>query len=387
MKKLALFAAHFTPSNLAPSIARACGRSICRNSAGNRSIVTTHQRHYEEQLDWEFHALVPTELRVVRVPAIPTNPCASSATSVSAGCHFTYAALAQLAARARDRFLAHHDPSKFSALLGRMIHRRHGYPVRHRLHRPWVHEWPGSEQRFSKAWTSARLATLLEPWAVRDAALITGVAPLYYDAVLERNPQLRGRVITAAMPYGGSERDFESLRQAPRPTYLFDANDGTFHIVYAGAMLPKAYVVLERLLGGLRLLRARDRMSRTACGFTSSAPASRRTIRPATTWPRTPSASASRTSCTNIRRACRNRRIQSPDPGSRDADSRLDRSPLHTIEGVPGSAGTAARYWPCCTRRARPPSFYVGVRQQRSLRSMANTAKRRNLDAPGSRTS
>jgi hypothetical protein len=59
------------------------------------------------------------------------------------------------------------------------------------------------------------------------------------------------------MPYGGSEHDFERLRANPQPTYLFDRNDGLHHVVYAGAMLPRAYAVLERLFDGLRLLRSR----------------------------------------------------------------------------------------------------------------------------------
>ena len=120
---------------------------------------------------------------------------------------------------------------------------------------PWVHEWPGSERRFSKAWSSARLGELLEPWAVRDAALITGVAPLYYEAVLERNPELAGRVVTAAMPYGGSEQDFAQVRAEPKPAWLFDPGDGNFHLIYAGAMLPRAFAVLERLLDAVLVLR------------------------------------------------------------------------------------------------------------------------------------
>ena len=44
---------------------------------------------------------------------------------------------------------------------------------------PWVNVWPGIDVPFSRAWSSYRLANLLEPWSVRDAALITGMAPGY----------------------------------------------------------------------------------------------------------------------------------------------------------------------------------------------------------------
>ena len=43
--------------------------------------------------------------------------------------------------------------------------------------------------------------------------------------------------------------------QAPRKTFLFPKDDGLFHMIYAGAMLPKAYAVLERFLEALTMLR------------------------------------------------------------------------------------------------------------------------------------
>ncbi len=46
-----------------------------------------------------------------------------------------------------------------------------------------MHVWPGVEKTFSKAWMSWNLSNWLEPWAVKNAALITGVAPLYYEPV------------------------------------------------------------------------------------------------------------------------------------------------------------------------------------------------------------
>src|SRR5262249_48623711 len=46
--------------------------------------------------------------------------------------------------------------------------------------------------------------------------------------------------------------------EAPRKTFLFPENDGGFHMIYAGAMLPKAYPVLNRLLEALANLRDKD---------------------------------------------------------------------------------------------------------------------------------
>ncbi len=49
---------------------------------------------------------------------------------------------------------------------------------------------------------------------MRDAALITGVAPGYFAGVLARNPEVAAHALTAAMPIGGSERDFELVRES-----------------------------------------------------------------------------------------------------------------------------------------------------------------------------
>ncbi len=258
LKTVVLVAAHFTPSNLAAVHRSRLWSQHLEERGWKPIVVTTHFRHYEERLDWDLHALVPSELEVIRTAALLTKPLRVFGDIGARGLLFHYRALSQLAKSGRMDFLHITIPSNYSALLGRMLHATHRTPYGIDYIDPWVHEWPGSEKRFSKAWTSARLAQVLEPWAVRDASLITGVAPLYYEEVLARNPHLREQAVTAAMPYGGSEGDFEALRKSPRPTYLFDPRDGLFHMMYAGAMLPRAYAVLERLLQALVILRERE---------------------------------------------------------------------------------------------------------------------------------
>jgi len=102
------------------------------------------------------------------------------------------------------------------------------------------------------------LAHFLEPIAVRRARLITGINDAYFASVLSRNPKLRQQAVTASMPYGGSDRDFEALGRNPRKTFIFNADDGKLHLIYAGALLPKATEILDRLLAALALLRDRN---------------------------------------------------------------------------------------------------------------------------------
>jgi hypothetical protein len=120
---------------------------------------------------------------------------------------------------------------------------------------PWVQAWPETASKLGKAWASAKLGTTLEPWAVRNASLITGVTEGYYSGMLERNPHLRDQSICAAMPYGNSTRDFDIVARKLMQPYLFDPQDGAFHMVYAGAMLPKADRVLDCLFAALAQLK------------------------------------------------------------------------------------------------------------------------------------
>lgn len=253
-RRVAIVAGHFVPSNL-PAVHRA--RLWAQHLAEfgwDPVVVTAHWRHYEEKLDWDLAALVAPDLEVVRTGALPTRPLRIVGDIGLRAFVPLYRALAGLARNRAVDFVHITIPSSYCALLGTLLHRRHGVPYGIDYIDPWVPRHPTPYRPGSKAWLSLKLAGMLEPWAVRDASLITGISPLYFEDVLVRNPALRHRVTTAAMPYGGSDKDFEAVRRADRPTFLFDPGDGGFHMMYAGALLPQAVPVLERLFLAIRRL-------------------------------------------------------------------------------------------------------------------------------------
>lgn len=250
-KRVALVAAHFPPSNLA-SVHRARLWSQYLPEFGwTPTVVTTHWRYYEERLDSDLEAMIPSDLRVIHARALGVRPVRLIGDIGLRAFLWHYRALAELARKKEIDFVHITIPSAYSAPLGRLIFRRFGIPYGIDYIDPWVHRWPGVEKTFSRAWGSYWLSRWLEPWAVRDAALITGVAPGYFAGMLERNPNVARRAETASMPYGGSERDFEVVRSSTRPTFLFDPADGCFHLIYAGALLPAGIIVVERFLSAL----------------------------------------------------------------------------------------------------------------------------------------
>lgn len=255
LKTVAIVAPHFVPSNLA-SVHRARLWSLhLREFGWDPIIVTTHWDYYEEPIEPELMQLLPSDLQVIRTKAFRTRPIRIVGDVGLRGFLWHYRALCDLAQSKSIDFIHITIPSNFSALLGRLVARKTGAPYGIDYIDPWVHRLAGSDQPFTKAWLSARLADRLEPWAVRDASLITGINRRYYEGMLERNPRVAQRAVFAEMPYGGSEADHDFVRRHPRPAKLFAAHAGKFNLIYAGAMLPQGYVVLERLLESLAVLR------------------------------------------------------------------------------------------------------------------------------------
>lgn len=247
MKRVLLIAPHFPPSNLA-SVHRARLFAQHLPEFGWEPVVlAVHHDDYTEELDWNLAALVPDRVRVEWVRA-GRGPVEVGGRRLVGD--VVLRAFRPLLARAIEIIDAEEIdfvyiliPSFYGALLGRAIHERRGTPYGIDYIDPWVE--PNDYPLGSKMWVTQRLARVLEPVAVRDASLITGVAEGYYEAVLDRNPQLR-EAVTAAMPYGGEAEDHRKVEEIGVEPWLFQ-RDGRFRLLYAGALLPQAVEPLHRV--------------------------------------------------------------------------------------------------------------------------------------------
>jgi hypothetical protein len=254
MKTVLLVAPHFVPSFL-PSVHRARLWSHYLPEFGWRPIIlTTDEKYYECQVDDEMTDLIPEGLEVIRAGALPTKPIRLVGDLGIRSLPYYYRAIARLAEQGKIDFVHFTVPAYNASLIGRLIHRKYGIPYGIDYIDPWVYESPADDRVFSKAWLSQVWAKLAEPWAVRHARLVTGINQAYFQSVLRRNPHLRDQAVTAAMPYGWSEKDAEAVKLRPRPATLFDPHDGNLHLIYAGALLPRAIGVLERFLAAIALL-------------------------------------------------------------------------------------------------------------------------------------
>jgi len=253
--RVALVSGHFAPSNLVGAHRARLWSRYLPEFGWEPIVVTGDPKAYEEKPDPDLERLVAPGLRVIHAATLSIGPVRTVGdVGVRAfwGC---YRALATLAANRQVDFILVTIPSNFLAPVGRLVHRRYGVPFGIDYQDPWVNRWPGVDSPFTRAWGSYHLAKLLEPWAVRDAALITGMAPGYVSGMLERNPAVAQRAVVAYMPMGAAPEDFDLVRELRRRPFLFEPGDGLFHMIYAGALLPAGVVVLDAFLAGLRALR------------------------------------------------------------------------------------------------------------------------------------
>jgi hypothetical protein len=246
LKKLLILYPQFPPSNLAGVHRARLFAQHLPTFGWEPTILTVHENFYEEKLDINLVKLLPLDLRIEKVNAFSTSKVRIIGDIGLRGFFQLYKKAKQLLKIEQYDFLYIPIPSFYCALLGRMLHTKTGIKYGIDYIDPWVHTFPGSNKLFSRHWLSTQLAKFLEPIALKKTSLITGVAEGYYKPVLERNSHLRN-IVTGAMPYGGEAKDHSIVSSLNISPYLFQKNSRKIQLVYAGAMLPKAYEPLEEI--------------------------------------------------------------------------------------------------------------------------------------------
>jgi len=215
-------------------------------------VLTVEPRYYEEELDPELEELLPAELEIIRTRALPVKPLRLIGDIGIRAFFWHYRALCRLIKRERIDLIYFPLPPYYSALLGLLIFHRFGTPYAVDYIDPWVYHWSPSRRLFSKAWVSYHLARILEPLVLRHVSLIVAVAP-DFKRFVSRYPGINAGFL--AIPYGAEEEDFRYLDKKIHPAYVFDPDDGMFHIVYAGTMWPAGHYSLSLFFKALAFLR------------------------------------------------------------------------------------------------------------------------------------
>jgi hypothetical protein len=251
LKKILIISPHFPPSNLAAVHRSRLFAQHLPSFGWEPIVLTVHEDFYEEKLDWNLHKLLPKQLKIEKAKAFKvTQPRLIGDIGLRSFFQL-YKKAKQIIQEQKIDFLYIPIPSFYVALLGRWLNKTTGVKYGIDYIDPWVHEFAGSNKLFSRHWFSTKIATFLEPIAIKKASLITGVAEGYYAGVIERNPSLAKQCLFAAMPYGGEYLDHVALKNLHLKPYLFEKKEHKIQLVYAGAMLPKAYQPLEQIFAAI----------------------------------------------------------------------------------------------------------------------------------------
>ena len=208
-------------------------------------MLTVHEKYYEQKLDRNLERLLPDDLRIEKVKAFGiTKPRIIGDVGLRA--------FFQLYKRAKSIIKSEHIdfllitiPSFYCALLGRWLHKATKIPYGIDYQDPWVHQFPGSDRILSRSWLATVISKYLEPIAVKNVNLITGVSEGYYKDVLDRNPHLSDQCLFSDLPIGTEISDHEKVKTLNIKPYLFTREPGKIKLVYAGTMLPKSYGPFE----------------------------------------------------------------------------------------------------------------------------------------------
>jgi hypothetical protein len=248
-KRILIIYPHFPPSNLAGVHRPRLFAQHLISFGWEPIVLTVHEDFYEEKPDWNLVKLLPKDLRIEKVSASKVGKFRIIGDIGLRAFFQLYKKAKKLIQTEKVDFIYIPIPSFYVALLGRKLHASTGVPYGIDYIDPWVHTFAGSETIFSRHWFATKLSAFLEPIAVKNVSLITGVAEGYYSPVFDRNPRLQKKnVLHGAMPYGGEKKDHQIASQLHLKPYLFEKNDAKVQMVYAGAMLPKAYEPLESML-------------------------------------------------------------------------------------------------------------------------------------------
>lgn len=250
LRRILIITPHYPPSNLAAVHRSRLFAQHLPSFGWEPIILTVHERFYEEALDHDLERLLPDGQWIVKTNAFPVTKPRVIGDIGLRGFFQLYQAARKLIREERVDLVYIPIPSFYGALLGRWLHASTGIRYGIDYIDPWVQFFPGSEQKWSRHWWSTVLSRILEPIAVKRASFITGVAEGYYKGVIERNPELSARCLSAAMPYGGEAADHKAVAGLGRKPYLFQRN-GKLQFVYAGAMLPKAYGPLDAIFSAI----------------------------------------------------------------------------------------------------------------------------------------
>ncbi len=216
-------------------------------------VLAVEPEFLEEEPDWEFAKLISPDLEIIRTKALSakwTRKIGIGDMGIRSLWH-QYKTAKKVCQKRKIDLLFISGPPWHTFLVGPWIRRSFGIPYVLDYIDPWVSAMGENSTPWEKVYWFRQMAIALEPAVVRDAAHIISVSEGLNSGILSRYSFLKKENFTA-IPYGAEKSDFDSVRQGPKTNRFFVPRDQLFHIVFVGAMMPKAYGTLRALFNAMK---------------------------------------------------------------------------------------------------------------------------------------
>lgn len=241
---------HWVPANLAGVQRPRLIGNYLKELGWQPVLLTVDPQYYEEPIDPLMVKTVSPTIEVVYTKAYKvTKPRLIGDIGLRAFPFLKKAALKICKERTID-FIWIPIPSFYTAVLGRVLCDATKIPYGIDYIDPWVRDL--TNQNNLRARFSQMVARTLEPYAVKKAALISGVSTPYYWPVIARN--FKSPPVHVGMPYGFDPNDHAITLE--NLTYPWDAVPNCKPWIYAGAFLPNSHLFLEALFKSIAGLKA-----------------------------------------------------------------------------------------------------------------------------------
>lgn len=248
MRNLLIIYPHWPPSNLAGVHRPRLLANYLADYGWHPIVLTVKHEYYEEPPDFDLVKTVSKTVEVIFTEAKPVSEKRRIIGDIGlrAWSYLKKEALQLIDSRKID-FVWIPIPSFYMAILGRVLHDKTGVLYGIDYIDPWVRDI--SNRKGLRSRLSLLLAKRLEPYAVKKAALISGVSEAYYQPVLERN--FSGKPVKhLAFPYGFDPND-HAIRLHNLPVPWQEDGQDIRPFLYAGAFLPNSRLFVQALFKSL----------------------------------------------------------------------------------------------------------------------------------------
>jgi glycosyltransferase involved in cell wall biosynthesis len=219
-------------------------------------VVCVHEKHHKEALDPGLAALVPNELKVVKVDAWPSSICRPlglNDVGVRGYRAMKGAIEREIATIGADLLFITILPG-FPMAMGPSLRQRYKIPFVLDYQDPWLPEGYREETIGTKKWLAYRIAQHIERQVIEHADMITSVSEGTNDLLRSRYRRLDSKPIRA-IPIGGDAEDFNHLRNTKRLCPILERIPGQVTVSYVGTILPRGRRTLLAVLSALARVR------------------------------------------------------------------------------------------------------------------------------------